>query len=358
MTITPRIRGATRGVCLAALLGVGLVLIAIAYFPFRWDPPHVVSNDVTRIANGSLQFGEMNRARTTGTPDWLADARASGIVEIELEMNPEASQENSPASIMMLARDFWHTDFAIGQDNTELLVWLRRPGSDVNGAPPLSVADALVPEQWNHVDVTLLGDVVRIDVNGTRRLTEQLGTDALGRWGAGQVALGGEVHGGVPWQGRIRQAEIRTAGHVVDYTRPGVLSIPARYLYLPDRVAPFRPLGRRASVTLVLHALSFIPVGLLVVGARRPAIRPVPATLLAAGFAVVLAAGKFLFDGRHADATDLVAQTAGALLGAWLAWQWAHRSPRDVPSTALGRASTRDVEVSRSPRGRQHHGQV
>lgn len=325
MTTTPRARGSTRGVCLAALLGVGLVLIVIAYFPFQWDPPRMVSNDVTRIADGSLQFGEMNRARTTGTPDWLADARTSGIVEIDLEMKPEASQEKSPASIMMLAKNFWHTDFAIGQDHSALLVWLRRPGSDLNGGPAFTVGGALRPGRWNRVELRLHGDDFRIDVNGTRRLTQQFPPDSLRRWGAGQVALGGEVHGGVPWQGMIRQAEIRTKGHAVDYARPGALSIPARYLYFPDRVAPFQPLGRRALVTLVLHWLSFIPVGLLIVLARTPPVRPVPAALLAAGFAVALAAGKFLFDGRHAEATDLVAQTAGALLGAWLAWQWAHR---------------------------------
>lgn len=58
---------------------------------------------------------ERNRARTAGAPGRLADARSSGIVEIELEMEPQAAQEHSPASVMMLARDFWHTDFAIGQ---------------------------------------------------------------------------------------------------------------------------------------------------------------------------------------------------------------------------------------------------
>ena len=58
-------------VCRVALLGMVLVLIVIAYFPFAWDPPRTVRNEVTRSADGSLRFGEMNNARTPGTPAWL-----------------------------------------------------------------------------------------------------------------------------------------------------------------------------------------------------------------------------------------------------------------------------------------------
>jgi len=331
--VTPRVRGSTSAVCLAALLGVVLLLIVTAYFPFQWDPPRVVRNDVTRSAGGSLRFGEMNEARTPGTPGWLADARKSGIVQIKLEVAPQSSQEQSPASIMMLASDFWHTDFAIGQNHSELLVWLRRPGSDANGNPPFALGGALQPRRWNRVDVMLLGDGIRIDVNGTRRLTEQLPTDSLRVWGTGRVALGGEVDGGGPWQGKIRQAEVRTPGHAVDYIRPGALSIPAYHLYLPDHIAPFPPLGRGEWEALFLHLLSFIPVGFLIVWARRPPVRPVPAVLLAAALAVVLAVGKFLFHGRHTDVADILVQSAGALLGALLAWRWAHRRAQEPPDS-------------------------
>ena len=335
MTTRPRARHSTSSACLVALLGVLLALMCVAYFPFDWDPPRVVSNDVTRIADGSLRFGDMNRARTTGTPDWLADARESGFVEIELEVEPGSSQEHSPASIMMLAQDVWNTDFAIGQNHSELLVWWRRPGSDTNGGPPLAVGGALRPGHWNRVHVMLVGDQLRIDVNGTRRLTEQLAPGSLRLWRDGQVALGGEVHGGIAWQGKVRQAEVRTTGHTVDYTHRSALSIPAHYLYLPDHVAAFHPFGTRDWLTALLHLSSFIPVGVLIVWARRPPVRPVPATLVAAGLAVVLAAGKFLFDGRHAEAADLVTQAAGALLGALLAWRWAHRQDQERPGNGL-----------------------
>jgi VanZ family protein len=318
--VGPRVGGGINAVALAALVGLILLLIFSAYAPFDWDPPRVVRNEVTRGADGALHFGEMNQARTPGTPDWLADARSSGDVQIDLEAYPDLRQENAEASIMMLASDFWHTDFAIGQNHSGLLLWLRRPGSDANGGPTFAIGGALQPGRWNHVEVALHGDSLRIDVNGTRRLTEELPADSLGGWGAGQVVLGGEVHGGVPWQGEIRRAEVRTPGHDVDYASPGALSIPAHYLYVPDHVAPFPPLNRQEWEALVFHLLSFIPIGFLIVWVRRPPLRPVPATLLAAALAVLLAAGKFFFYGRHMAVADIVVQTAGALTGAWVAW--------------------------------------
>jgi hypothetical protein len=296
-----------------------LLLAVTAYFPFDWDPPRTVSNEVTRSADGSLRFGDMNAARTPGTPAWLQEVRSSSIVHIRLVAEPRSSEEHSPASIMMLASDYWHTDFAIAQDHGDLVVWLRRPGSTDAGEPPFVVGGVFRPHRRTSVDVILRRADIRIAVDGTIRLTGHLPADSARVWGAGQIALGDEVHGGGPWQGEIRHAEVRTPGHAVDYAHPGALAIPERYFYLPDHVAPFPPPSSGEWIVLLLHLLSFIPVGFLIAWARRPPVRPVPATALAAGLAVVLAAGKFLFYARHMAVADIVLQSAGALLGALLA---------------------------------------
>jgi len=312
----------TTAVCRVALLGMVLVLIVIAYFPFAWSPPHTVRNQVTRSADGSLRFGQMNYARTSGTPAWLNDVRTSGRIQIQLEASPQSLRQD--ASMMMLASDYWDTDFAIGQDHSDLMVWLRRPGSDANGDPPFVIRGVLQPQRWTSVNLILLRGDLRINVGGRTRLTEHLPADSLQAWGQGQIALGDEVHGGGPWQGQIRLAQVRTSGHAVDYVRPGALSIPASYLFLPNHIEPFPPKDLKSWLTVFLHMLSFIPVGFLIVLARKPPVRPVPATLLAAALAVVLAAGKFLFYGRHAAVADIVAEAAGGLLGALLAWRLAH----------------------------------
>ena len=320
---------------LAALLGLVLLLAVTAYFPFDWDPPRLVSNEVTRSADGSLRFGDMNAARTPGTPAWLPEVRSSGIVHIRLVAEPR-SPANQSASIMMLASDFWRTDFAIGQDHSDLDVWLRRPGSTGAGGPPFVVGGVFRPYRWTSVDVILRRADIRIAVDGTTRLTGHLPADSARVWGAGQIALGDEVHGGGPWQGEIRHAEVRTPGHAVDYVRPGALSIPERYFYLPDHVAPFPPPSLKEWLILLLHLLSFIPVGFLIAWTRRPPVRPVPATAMAAGLAVVLAAGKFLFYARHMAVADIVLQSVGALLGALLAARLARHLPGPPSNSFAG----------------------
>jgi hypothetical protein len=315
--VSPRLRTDIVVVCRVALVGVILVLLVIAYYPFTWDPPRTVRNDVTRSADGSLQFGETNYARTPRTPAWLPGVRASGAIGIRLQFESQSLHQD--ASIMMLASDFWHTDFAIGQDGSDLLVWLRRPGSDANGDPPYAVASVLRRHGWNSVNVVLRRDRLRIEVGGRTRLAEQLPPGATGDWDAGQIVLGNEVQGGGPWLGRIRQAEVRTPGAVVDYVRPGALSLPESYLYLPDHVEPFPPQNLEQWVLAFLDLLSFVPVGFLIVWSRRPPLTPAAAALLGAVLALVLGAGKFLFHARHTSVANLVLQVAGAWLGAWLA---------------------------------------
>ena len=46
------------------------LLVGIAYYPFQWDPPRVVDNQVTRAADGTLKFGGMNYAHQM-TVDYL-----------------------------------------------------------------------------------------------------------------------------------------------------------------------------------------------------------------------------------------------------------------------------------------------
>jgi hypothetical protein len=302
--------------CRLLLGGLVLVLIVIAYFPFAWDPPRMVGNGVTRSAGGYLQFADMNNARTRETPAWLQDVRKSGVVHIRLVFEPRSANEN--AAIMMLAGNFWVSDFAIGQDGPGLLMWMRRPGTDANGDPPFYIGPVR-PGQWNMVDVSLQHGDLRVIVDGTPRLAQRLPPGTAKVWGPGQISLGNEVHGGRPWQGNISVADVSTPGYAVDYVRPGALSVPRRYFYFPDHIIPFPP-NTRDWVDFSADLLSFIPVGFLIVFSRRPLVPPVPATLLTAMLAVALAAGKFLFHGRHTSLAMVIMEAVGGLVGALLAW--------------------------------------
>lgn len=308
-------------VALAILLAA---LAVVAYFPFTWDPPRVVSNTVGRNADGSLTFGTMNRARTPGTPSWLTSAQSSGGVDVRLVVLPGFPQSEPSPAIMLLARDYWHSDFCLAQNGSSLLLWLRRGGSSVNGEPPIEVDDVFRRGRWTEVDLRIRDGRLTLEVDGDDRLDQEIGNGALGLWQGGRLALGGEVNGGGSWQGVVRTAQVRTAARTVDYATPGALLIPESFTHAPDRVMPFPPPSPTEWLVLLLHFVSFVPVGFLVVKTRRAGVSVPTATLIAAAVAVGLAAGKFLF-ARHTAVADIAVEVLGAFLGALVA---SHLSPR------------------------------
>lgn len=319
------------------LIGILVLAVVEAYWPFDWDPPHTVANGVRRTAEGSLTFGDGNVARTKQTPSWVVTARRSGHVEIRLVARPAYPQPYDDTSIMMVADDEWHTDFALGQTGTDLLLWLRRTGTNPDGDPPFAIDDVFAPGRWTDVRLTVIDDRLRVAVDGTTRLRQRLRPGSLRTWGPGLMVLGDEVRGGRPWQGEIRHAVVRTDAGSVDYVRPGTLETPRRYLYLPDHVSPFPPTTSGDWIALPLHFVSFVPIGFLLVWVRRrPASRRravTVATAIALGIALALAGGKLFFQYRHLGVADIVLQLAGAFLGALLASRWQHRGVATDQST-------------------------
>ena len=217
------------------------ILAFVAYFPFDWDPPHIARNDVTRTSEGNLRFGEQNYARSDGSPEWLGAVQKAGHLTINLEALPYFPQRHAPASIMMLAQDFWHTSFAIGQDDANLMLWLKRPGSTDNGDPPFTIPEVFRPNHWTRVQVEIAGMRLRVIVDGKVKLDERLSPGTLSSWHGGRVALGDEVHGGKGWW---RNTPCRgDYGTTVDYVRSDALCTPLLTFRITSR--HLRP--RRAS---------------------------------------------------------------------------------------------------------------
>jgi hypothetical protein len=87
---------------------------------------------------------------------------------MDLEVLPLVAQVHAPLSIM-LATNYWQTDFAIGQNRSDLLVWLRRLGSDGDGGPAFVVSDVFHARRWTRLRLRVEGANLRIDVDSTMR---------------------------------------------------------------------------------------------------------------------------------------------------------------------------------------------
>jgi hypothetical protein len=306
-----------RSLPVLAVLLVLAGLIVVRYYPFEWDPPRWVANDVERTVNDALRFGDHNYARTWGTPSWLGAAREDGLT-IGLDVKPDTVVTDESASMMMLARDYWNTDVAVAQDGSDLLIWMRRPGSSDNGDPPFLVEDVFRPSQWIALTISV-SDQLRVLVGGRQVLLEELPADALAEWGGGLLVLGDEVRGGGPWRGEMRRAEVSTTDGNADYVSPGALSIPRSFFYAPEHLAPLVPRSGLEWLILLGHLVSSAIIGLLLMAVRRPPPHPVVAWALTVGLAMLLAAGKFLFGGRHASIGDIAFAAVGAAGGVAIA---------------------------------------
>jgi len=334
--------GPSRRLALYLVAVVLLVEMAIAFFPFRLDPPRRVDNDVSRTTSGGLRFGEHNRAETAVAPSWIPAARHGSSVAVSLAFVPAVSDQDGPARIFTVSDGFFHGDLTVGQDDDALVVRVRRPGADQAGWPDLRVPGALEAGRPVVVDVVVAPGSIRIAVDGKTALRRRTSSVPASRWNPTyRLALGNELGGGRPWEGEISRAEVRVDGRTYDYLRPGALVVPADFWYATHRRwEPVLPGSGTDVATGLAHVALFAPLG-AVLAAAMPRRRLITVTAAAGLVALALTVAKTAFAGRHPSLGDVVWQTAGAWCGAALfRWVVARRDVRHITNAPSARETT------------------
>lgn len=303
--------------------------IVLALFPFRFDPPRPVTNDVTRTDSGSLVFGEHNRARSHGRPAWVDMAALGSSVRVSLSVRTHDVGQTGPARILSLARGPDQAALTIAQDAADIVVRVRRPGSLPDGRPPLVVRDVLSGDRWTDVVVHIHGRAVQVDAaNQTRRVVAPGAVTSTWDDQRTRVALGSEPQGSKPWRGEVRAADILVGDHTHDLLSEQVLETPTRYWYIPDRGWQDPAPQSLTSVAVhALRALSFAPVGgAVVLTLRRHS--PRTATVVVVALAVSLTLSKWLVESRHPSWADVAVQSAGGVMGIAVALASRRHRPR------------------------------
>lgn len=302
-----------------------LVYLAIGYYPFQFEMPVRVSdNGASYSTTGGLQLLQPGIAQTAGAPAWLDSAIASSTLHITLEVKPTHAGQYAHARILTLSRDRFRRNFTIAQNRADLIVRLRTPATDLNGLPPYRLRDALATPGWHRVEISITPHLLQVSVDGIVTLSAPLPRDALANWARNyRLALGNEPTHDRPWLGEIRHAKVAVGEREIDYTQPGALEIP-RHLAVIQAHHILNPL-RRDSMTIdtdfVINLLGFIPLGILLicrVGGRRSV---VAVTALCASVSLGIEAGQLFFAGRVTETQDLILNTLGGTLGAWIGVQ-------------------------------------
>lgn len=289
------------------------LLMVESWYPFEAQLPVWWRTTPARIPTGSVRFDGHSVLVSPAPPTWLVMARQSGSLEIDLEVRTERPRQEGPARILTVSRDIHHADIMIGQQGEDLVVRVRRPGSDASGDPAFEVPRLFNDQGWHTISVLVAGDRLRIEADGRIEVNRAIGDGSLLSWDPGYpLALGDEPQGERGWVGELRRVQVVTPAGAMDLLSPGLLE-PKRGVVIRTRVRTLlRSTAGDPFYLMVFRVAAFIPIG---VAFQRLLRRRLPSLLCIIGLAGLLLVGKVFAAGRHPALADAAWSVVGGLLG-------------------------------------------
>jgi hypothetical protein len=138
----------------------------MAFYPFEIDSRRFGPNRVERIGGG-VRFQEPSLLRSRTPPSWLPLVARGAALRVDLEAWTAVSRQEGPARIFTISGGFSDRNLTVGQRGSDLVVRLRRPGSDANGLPPFVVRDVFAQPTWRRLVVDVRDGTLRIEVDGS-----------------------------------------------------------------------------------------------------------------------------------------------------------------------------------------------
>jgi hypothetical protein len=313
------------------VVSVVLNYLFIGFYPFQWEAPprQDVKNGAVRTDDHALQFRSAGIAHTAHVPTWLATAIESSAFHVSLEVRALREEQLGPARIFTLSLDPYLRNLTVGQERSDLIVRMRNPSTSINGMPSYVIKNLFGSPGWHQIDVSITPTSISIQVDSDVVRTVCLPDSSLSEWSPHyRLALGNELTGNRAWLGDIRKAVVTVGNERFDYLVAGALYVPTHFT-VPDKyfreqsvqLIPFvrDDLGVDDFKDWVQNLLGFIPLGWLIAVVRTPRPSIFVATILCAALSVTIELGQIFLPTRIPSADDLILNTLGGTIGAWLA---------------------------------------
>lgn len=299
---------------------------ATGSYPLQWSFPMVsYENLAEKTLAGGFSFPERGIAYTETAPPWIGAAIKDNAFQVKIRVRPYNAHQRGPARIFTLSLDHLNRNFTIGQaSGSDLVVRLRTSVTGPNGTPGYRLRKVFRDLASHLIVVSVAPRRIRIELD--RRLVSMapLPPNALSTWNPQyRLALGNEFTFSNPWQGAIGQAIVRVGDAEFSYA-PTDLRMPKTYVIgmqpylhkLADSVSyPFNHLSLR---NLAVNLIGFLPFGLLLAFVAR---KPSSLSIACIGCALMslsIEAGQLFLDARYPSIVDLVLNTTGGCIGAWM----------------------------------------
>jgi hypothetical protein len=255
--------------------------------------------------------------------DWLQELQHTGRFAVLVSVRTDVPFQTGPARILTISGGNHVRNLTLGQEGADLVLRIRCPGSTENGTPAYLVADVFRTRDWRDIEVRLEDTRLTFAVDGTPHVSGFLPRFPFRNWDdTFPLVMGNELPAGSPpfgraWIGEIRKASVDLNGQTFDYLDPAATQLPADWW---DIGPPARLIDlHRASVQDVsINLVGFMPFGglLMLLYGRKlsvPSVMAVGALLSGSIEALQVA-----IPSRHPSLIDLIVNTAGAGLGAYL----------------------------------------
>jgi VanZ family protein len=303
------------------IAGLILAYVCVGWWPFRWQPPQQLRNQLTITRTGTLRFEKPGLARTRHPATWLAKAIKQHELSIDLVVR--AFLRDQPTGVILtISRDMSRCNLRIRQEHRDLIIRVRTPETAHNAQDLIRVRNFFAADEvWRKIHVSIRPRELTLQVDDQYRSSVQLSENPLANWNHDyQLVIGNEPTGNAPWLGEISTAILTVEGQPIDYLAPGWFEIPETYwsLYMAPRWIPFKEFDwQDGSVQDYLtNLLAFIPLGgalgCLLRGKRRMSKAIVSGVFLSA----CIEATQLFFAGRFPSSTDLLLNSIGNAAGA------------------------------------------
>jgi hypothetical protein len=307
------------------LVAAVLALVVASWYPFRPEMPWELRRGPLAASATEARFDGSSVLVSRPDLDWVADAASTGSLRLALDLRTDRAEQSGPARLLSISRDTLAADLMVGQEGDDLVVRVRRPGSDASGHPAFRVPDVFATDQvgrWRHLVLDVGGGRLVAELDGAVVLDQPV---TLAGWDPSyRLALGDEAVGQRGWVGELRHVEVSTPGHTVDVLASGTLDGGSGWIWR-DRVRNLTSLSSADPLALIVARFAaFVPVGLgLGLLLRR---RWAVAAMV--GIALGLVAGKLFVLGRHPRLGDAIVCVVGGLAGILLAARLERTQPR------------------------------
>ncbi|WP_373510828.1 VanZ family protein [Thiocapsa sp.] len=294
---------------------------AVGLYPFSFEPPKHVMNQAKRTADGGLSFSGVGIARTPAPPGWLSGLQDTSRLEIRLVARTDDPDQRGPARLFTISDGVSDRNLTLGQEGDDLVVRVRRPGSDANGTPALQVTGLFSDAKWHEIRVRLAPDRLVVTVDDKTRVDQALSGSPFPEWNPDYaLAMGNELPYGRAWTGEIRTASIDIDGRTVDVLDPAEIQLPEGWWEIRPldfwSIHRDRPYYR--SPDIYVNFFGFIPFGVLLMLFFGRRLSIVHIMLFGAALSLSIETMQILLP-RHPSVTDLVLNTLGAGVGVALA---------------------------------------